>query len=158
MKFDKSRVYTAVNADELKIGSRCVFADTVKGLKMQMQSDNFTDSINVLAFARLHNEGRDDLFVASDGFAYTYAYLIEPPDEPKYKPFENLNSLVSGTNKHCVYIKSKKSVVEQIVGMTLNNDVVVDGQNGRRTLSAKDLLENYVFERDGSPCGVPVEE
>lgn len=27
MEFDKSRVYTALNADELKIGSKCVFAD-----------------------------------------------------------------------------------------------------------------------------------
>ena len=25
MEFDKSRVYTAVNAEELKIGSKCVF-------------------------------------------------------------------------------------------------------------------------------------
>lgn len=29
MEFDKSRVYTAVNADELKIGSKCIFADTI---------------------------------------------------------------------------------------------------------------------------------
>ena len=32
MEFDKSRVYTALNADELQIGSKCIFADTVKGL------------------------------------------------------------------------------------------------------------------------------
>ena len=36
MEFDKSRVYTAVNADELKIGSKCVFWRTqYKGLKKE---------------------------------------------------------------------------------------------------------------------------
>lgn len=153
MEFDKSRVYTAVNADELPIGSICIFANTLGGLRTYVECDCAKCTLKVVADeheeARFGNE--QDLF-------WCLAYLIEPPAEPKYEPFENLNSLVSGTNKHCVYIKSKKSIVEQIVGMTLNNDVVVDGQNGRRTLSAKDLLENYVFERDGSPCGVPVEE
>ena len=33
MEFDKTRVYTAVNADELPIGSKCIFADTVKALR-----------------------------------------------------------------------------------------------------------------------------
>ena len=153
MEFDKSRVYTAVNADELPIGSICIFANTLGDLRTYVECDCAKCTLKVVADeheeARFGNE--QDLF-------WCLAYLIEPHAEPKYKPFENLNSLVSGTNKHCVYIKSKKSIVEQIVGMTLNNDVVVDGQNGRRTISAKDLLENYVFERDGSPCGVPVEE
>lgn len=153
MEFDKSRVYTAVNADELPIGSICIFANTLGGLRTYVECDCAKCTLKVVADeheeARFGNE--QDLF-------WCLAYLIEPPAEPKYEPFENLNSLVSGTNKHCVYIKSKKSIVEQIVGMTLNNGVVVDGQNGRRTISAKDLLENYVFERDGSPCGVPVEE
>ena len=27
MEFDKSRVFSAVNADELKVGSKCVFVD-----------------------------------------------------------------------------------------------------------------------------------
>ena len=155
MTFDKSRVYTALNADELPIGSKCIFADTIHDLRQRVQDEDAKSYVDTLI--NLYDDDRSDRF-ATGCFTYIYAYLIKPPDEPKYKPFENLNSLVSGTNKHCVYIKSKKSVVEQIVGMTLNNGVVVDGQNGRRTLSAKDLLENYVFERDGSPCGVPVEE
>ena len=33
MEFDKSRVYTALNADELKIGSKCVFADDLRELR-----------------------------------------------------------------------------------------------------------------------------
>lgn len=155
MTFDKSRVYTALNADELKIGSKCIFANCLADLMDAVENDKKNQ---VGRFTKAFGCDYISRFCDNYGGNFVLAYLVESPDEPKYKPFENLNSLVSGTNKHCVYIKSKKSVVEQIVGMTLNNDVVVDGQNGRRTLSAKDLLENYVFERDGSPCGVPVEE
>ena len=33
MEFDKSKIYTAANADELKIGSKVVVADTLEDLK-----------------------------------------------------------------------------------------------------------------------------
>lgn len=39
MEFDKNRIYTAVNADELKIGSKCIFADTVRGLRRKVEED-----------------------------------------------------------------------------------------------------------------------
>ncbi|MGI5085426.1 hypothetical protein HF284_10900, partial [Treponema putidum] len=37
MEFDESRVYTALNADELKIGSRCIFADDLNSLREKTQ-------------------------------------------------------------------------------------------------------------------------
>ena len=37
MGFDKSKVYTALNADELKLGSKCVFADTINDLRKYTQ-------------------------------------------------------------------------------------------------------------------------
>lgn len=33
MDFDKSKVYTALNADELKLGSKVIVADDLKTLK-----------------------------------------------------------------------------------------------------------------------------
>ena len=39
MEFDKNRIYTAVNADELKIGSKCIFADTVRGLRRKVEEE-----------------------------------------------------------------------------------------------------------------------
>ena len=154
MKFDKSRVYTAVNADELEIGSRCIFADTVKGLKTQMQSDNFTDSRNVLAFARLHNEGRDDLFVASDGFAYTYAYLIEPPADPKYKPFGSVEEAMKAIKAHGGWIKYNVSASYSLVIAYGSGSIYIK----EKCIYMQDLLDDYVFADDGSPCGVLVEE
>ena len=36
MEFDKSRVFSAVNADELPIGSKCVFADNLRELGVRI--------------------------------------------------------------------------------------------------------------------------
>jgi len=154
MEFDKSRVYTAVNADELKIGSRCVFADTVKGLKMQMQSDNFTDSRNMLAFARLHNEGRDDLFVASDGFAYTYAYLIEPPIKKKYEAFESIENAMEAIKAHGGWVRDTTS--NRCYAIVAYDEATVETEQD--TFGVDALFDGFVFADDGSPCGELVEK
>ena len=41
--FDYSKVYTAVNADKLKIGSRVIFADTLYDLMYKVCDPNFDD-------------------------------------------------------------------------------------------------------------------
>ena len=110
MEFDKSRVYTALNADELQIGSKCIFADTVKGLRRKVEED--TDCVET--FYRLHNNSGDDLFVGND-CAYCYAYLIEPPDEPKYKPFESVEKAMEAIKKHDGWVKDKKNNVQLLV-------------------------------------------
>ena len=42
MKFDKSRVYTALNADELKVGSKVIVADSVRALKNAVKDPIFS--------------------------------------------------------------------------------------------------------------------
>lgn len=36
MEFDKSKVYTALNADELKVGSKIIFADDLSSLQSRV--------------------------------------------------------------------------------------------------------------------------
>ena len=163
MEFDKSKVYTAVNADELQIGSKCIFADTVKGLRRKVEED--ADCVET--FYRLHNNGGDDLFVGNN-YVYCYAYLIEPPAEPKYKPFENLKQLIVATEKHGETVKSIAGQKEStIIGMTLNNRVIIDksfsqsfGQSygDKVSCTTEELLDNFVFLSDNSPCGELMEE
>lgn len=38
MEFDKTRVYTALNADELKVGSRVIIGNTIEELKNRVQN------------------------------------------------------------------------------------------------------------------------
>ena len=150
MKFDKSRVYTAVNADELQIGSKCIFADTVKGLRRKVEEDTY----RVETFYRLHNNSGDDLFVGND-CAYCYAYLIEPPDEPKYKPFESVEKAMEAIKKHGGWVKDKKNNVQLlVVGFDDDNGFLGNGYS----CSYTGLFLDYVFADDGSPCGELVEE
>ena len=151
MKFDKSRVYTAVNADELQIVSKCIFADTVKGLRRKVEEDTY----RVETFYRLHNNSGDDLFVGND-CAYCYAYLIEPPDEPKYKPFESVEKAMEAIKKHDGWVKDKKNNVQLlVVGFDDDNGFFLG--NGY-SCSYTGLFLDYVFADDGSPCGELVEE
>ena len=149
MEFDKSRVYTAVNADELKIGSKCIFADTVKGLRRKVEED--ADCVET--FYRLYNNGVDDLFVGNN-FTYCYAYLIEPPDEPKYKPFKDIDKAMEAIKKHGGWIKKKSNRYQYIVIAKSSTSLrLIDGWF---TLEA--IFYDYVFADDGSPCGELVEE
>ncbi|UTY25128.1 hypothetical protein E4N78_04260 [Treponema denticola] len=153
MKFDKSRVYTAVNADELQIGSKCIFADTVKGLRRKVEEDTY----RVETFYRLHNNSGDDLFVGND-CAYCYAYLIEPPDEPKYKPFSNMENIKKASVKCKGFIKTKQGAQEGIIiGISFDNRVIIKKRYGLEYLTFEQLFESYTFD-DGSPCGELVEE
>ncbi len=149
MEFDKSRIYTAVNADELQIGSRCIFADTVRGLRRKVEED--TDCVET--FYRLHNDGGDDLFVGND-CAYCYAYLIEPPAEPKYKPFESIDKVMEAIKKHGGWIKKKSNRYQYIVIAKSSTSLRL--YDGWFTLEA--IFYDYVFADDGTPCGELVEE
>ena len=152
MEFDKSKVYTVVNADELKVGSKCIFADTVKGLRRKVEED----ANCVETFYRLYNNGCDDSFVGND-CAYCYAYLIEPPAEPKYKPFESAEKAMESIKKHGGWIKSKDG----------NKSFFITGFNKKENAfcfvfehwhSFSFLFAKFVWVDDGSPCGELAEE
>ena len=165
MEFDKSRVYTALNADELKVGSKCVFADKVKDLRREVETGDAVDVVRRFTFLY---EGCDDIQFSDGFYTYKYAYLIEPPAEPKYKPFENLKQLIVATEKHGETVKSLVGQNEStIIGMTLSNRVIIDksfsqsfGQpyGDKVSCTTEELLDNFVFLSDNSPCGELVEE
>ncbi|MGI5065557.1 hypothetical protein [Treponema putidum] len=151
MEFDKSRVYTAVNADELKSGSKCLFADTVKALRKKVENENAADDIRT--FIRLLDDGGDVQFVA-DHYAYNYAYLIEPPDEPKYKPFESIDKAMEAIKKHGGWVKWKDDDIQGlVVGKSDDRVKILEDW-----VLPEELFEGFVFADDGSPCGELVEE
>ena len=87
MEFDKSKVYTAVNADELPIGSKCIFADTLGALSAKVQSEEYKDFITILK--RIYNDGFYNRFDTGDDL-FCFAYLIESSSKPMYKQFESV--------------------------------------------------------------------
>ena len=76
MEYDKSRVYTALNADELKVGSRVVVADNVSNLKY-----NVAQEIDITTLTNINSEDCMMRFKAGDGLDYAFAYLVSEPAE-----------------------------------------------------------------------------
>lgn len=74
MKFDKARVYTALNADELKVGSKVICGNTLMELKKNV---HYAEDIKHLK--RINDEFKEYRFYCGAD-SYSLAYLIEVPD------------------------------------------------------------------------------
>lgn len=85
MEYDVSRVYTSVNADELKVGSRVCVAKNMHALKDAV----FTDTVFTLV--EIASEDCQDRFIAewtdfngrSHTTSFTLAHLAEEPKSLK---------------------------------------------------------------------------
>lgn len=88
MEFDKSKVYTAVNADELKIGSKVIVAapDSLDALRRCVINND-----DVYILKRINPECYmsrfvvDSRFIPNEEAAFTLAYLVSEPEEKKLK-------------------------------------------------------------------------
>ena len=83
MEFYASQIYTAVNADKLRIGSECIFANTLEELRQRVQAVNVEDCTK--KSSNWYYDANIKYFVSDTG-PWIYAYLIEPPVETKYNP------------------------------------------------------------------------
>ena len=156
MEFYKSRVYTAVNADELKVGSKCIFADTVKALRKKVQADDYAQYVQ--PFIRLHDNGYDVQFLA-DCYTYAYAYLIEPPSEEKYQMFTRAKKAWQTIKDHGGWVSTCGdryliTAISAIIGVREPEEICIAG----KWQSTEYLFNNFVFADDGSPCGELREE
>lgn len=77
MEFDNSKVYTALNADELEIGSKVTVANDLAHLKVFVRDDFICTLEKVL------DEESTCRFVANKGAPYSLAYLVSKPDKKK---------------------------------------------------------------------------
>lgn len=77
MEFDNSKVYTALNADELEIGSKVTVANDLAHLKVFVRNDFICTLEKVL------DEESTCRFVANGGAPYSLAYLVSEPDKKK---------------------------------------------------------------------------
>ena len=85
MKFDKTRVYTASNADEVKVGSKGYFADSISDLKKKVNEGK-----ELFILVKIFGEeaaARFSVFAAS---SYILFYLVEEPKEKIYRPYDDI--------------------------------------------------------------------
>ena len=151
MKFDKSKVYTALNADELKIGSKCIFANCLADLMDAVENDKknqvgrFTKAFDCDYIAR---------FCDNYGGNFVLAYLVESSAEPKYKPFKNIEEAMKAIKAHGGWIKHKTS--KDYAFVYAYDESTIYFLNKRIALDC--LFGAYVFADDGSLCGKLVDE
>ena len=154
MEFDKSRVYTALNAEDLPIGSKCIFSDTIQDLRIKVRDAkvNINTLTNVIEEAFIHR------FSGNNNCDYLYAYLIELPAEPKYKPFESIEKAMEAIQKHGGWVKKPSRGTLYILVEKEGNICLLEIENQDRCITSNDLFKDFVFADDDSPCGELVEE
>ena len=147
MEFDESKVYTLINADKVKIGSKGYYADDLKTLKERVNShsgrwygevDKICDTDAVYRFA-IKNNTQFILF-----------YLVEEPEEKKYQPYYNTDEIPGG------------ALLKTVVCGDGTRLLIIAAEDKRVCLGSQgwvdlhDLYEYYTWS-DGTPCGAEQE-
>lgn len=153
MEFDKNRVYTALNADELKVGSTVIVANDLWSLRGKVEE--FDNSYEV-TLSDIRSEAAIHRFKTSSGYAYLLAYLIEPPKELQYKPFSDSETAFKIINFHGGWVKDGDTYY-LVVGINLIKGAV-EIRIRDYWISAQYFFENFVFADDGTPAGDKIED
>jgi len=156
MEFDKSRVYTAQNADELEVGSKVIVADSLQGLKDRVNK-SASDEDYISRIGSILPETAVHRFKTLWGGEYPLAYLISPPKEPEYKPFSDTDTAFKTITAHGGWIK-QGSVYHFVTGL----DIGYGGDNEIQFFgswyTARFVYETCTFADDGTPVGEKVED
>lgn len=104
MEFLKERVYTALNADELKVGSKVYLADNLADLRHIVETDYKAmtlSSINPESFQCRFCEGIT---------GYALAYLVEEPEEKKLKCIDlKAGDVITDGKLECIVVTISKN-------------------------------------------------
>lgn len=152
MEFDKSRVFTALNADEVKVGSKGYFADSIRILKETIK-ETLKDSC-AAAYGEI-DEIKDDSclcrFSIKKKSAYSFFYLVKEPREKKYRPYHDTAEIPGGALLNIVLLNDKTRFI-----ITAADDKrVYLGPQGWVDLQS--LYDNYMWP-NGTLCGKEDEE
>ena len=89
MEFDKSRVYIALNADELKVGSKVIVANSIGNLK-ELVEQNMAELSDLTRINNVYSAKRfivnEDTDRAED---FAFVYLISEPEEKNWIVYIN---------------------------------------------------------------------
>ena len=127
MEFDKSRIYTAVNADELAIGSKCILGDTIQDLRQKIQGGFCADDCAEDYFrylSEIYDDDRVERFVANN-CAYIYAYLIEPPAEVGFRNKEKISEKIDDLQIVHLSLRDIKEIA-LYAGLTIDTENIPD--------------------------------
>ena len=95
MEFDKGKVFTALNADELKIGSKVIVASNVGDLKEHVAVYYDYGNVDWVTIIKdIETENCNSRFVTTSIGKYSLAYLISEPNSVKCEDL-NIGDIIS---------------------------------------------------------------
>ncbi len=162
MEFDKSKVYTALNADEVKVGSKGYFADNLSALKRVVEQED-TSAYGKLD--KIYDDSCSYRFLQMEELQdYALFYLVEEAKEKTIRPYKDTDEMIEdfkrrfNANIPFIWIKSKGmeenkhlitrfSDADKVTKVTINLEMVV------YTIRLYTLFDDYTY-LDGSPCGI----
>lgn len=162
MNFDKSKVFTPLNADEVKAGSKGYFADSLNVLKRLVNEKAFTDVLKAV-----YPEDWSARFGKKDcNASFPLFYLVEEPQEEKYRPYENTDELIEDWKERTlaygsayfsknpmfcpsIWVKGDRDSIRKFL-ITDFNCSYIKSKDHAWTL--KELFDGFVY-LDGTPCG-----
>ena len=98
MKLDKNRVYTALNADELKIGSKVIVADSLDGLRCGLEHNDYEK------IREIREDDYASRFEIESGVGFTLAYLVEEPQLGLKWQDLKIGDIIRNKNNGLVYM------------------------------------------------------
>ena len=160
MELDKSKVYTALNADEVPIGSYGFVANSINELKYKVsRSDSF---IIASITAILDDTFAGRFMIDNSTRSYPFFYLLKKPAEKKYCPYLDTNEMIFDFKNR--FNQSANTIpliwVENAAGdkkliTSFNGDSVLIPEQSPISMDVLFALYKYT---NNSPCGRLVEE
>lgn len=160
MDFDKSKVYTVMTADKVKIGSKGYYADCPKDLEERVNSDDkayYNTLVEITPTSEVYRFKLGAAFLSE----YALFYLVEEPVAKNLRPYKSVDEMLTHFRKYIkpalqgdcmpgVWVIEKSSgFAICVTGFGETDSVIINGD----TMSMSILLENYLY-LDGTPCGI----
>ena len=157
MTFDKSKVYTALNADEVKIGSKGYFGNSLSEL-----FDYFINNRPYEILVKVLDDTFPGRFVNKEGAAKQLFYLVEESFKKEYRPYKDTEEMIKDFKKRfhvdnlnytmpLIWVKEKAIDISMLItAFGAGNNRIY---NHNHWINLKELLIYYTY-LDGSPCGL----
>lgn len=168
MEFDKSKVFTALNADEVKLGSKGYYADNLNTLKERV-GNNDQSYYGVITDI---TDARKTYRFQTGKICYNLFYLVEEPQEKKFRPYKDTDEMIEDFKRRyssyggwsgkgnpmynpMIWVKAKGVEKNKylITGFQENERVTMNFDNDIFTTGFCTLFDKFTY-LDGSPCGI----
>ena len=162
MTFDKSRVYTALNADEVKPGSKGYFANTVEDMKKLVSRGTGLKEVFKIEPEDYSYRFAITLRTEHELMAFNLFYLVEESFKKEYRPYKDTEEMTKDFKKRfhvdnpnytmpLIWVKEKVTDISMLItAFGAGNNRIY---NHNHWINLKELLTYYTY-LGGSPCGI----